>query len=59
MEEGTPYMVVYGDDVQVRDQMAAAMTEALGYAPTEFYQIGAAVAANSGPRVVGVIFRKK
>lgn len=59
MEEGTPYMIVYGDDPQVKDQMAEAMTEALGYGPTDFYQIGAAVAANAGPRVVGTIFREK
>lgn len=59
MEKGAPYMIVYGDDTQIRDQMAEAMTEALGYAPTDFYQIGAAVTANAGPRVVGVIFREK
>lgn len=59
MEKGTPYMIVYGDDTVIRDQMAAAMTELLGYPPVDFYQIGAAIATNAGPRVVGVILREK
>ena len=59
MEKGAPYMIVYGDDTEVRDQMAAMMTDLLGYPPVDDYQIGAAVAANAGPRVVGVIFREK
>jgi hypothetical protein len=35
------------------------MEEALGYPPADRYQIGAAVAVNSGPKVAGVIFRQK
>ena len=58
MKKGTPYMIVYGDRTDLRDQMAAAMTDLTGYEPTDTYQVGAAVAANAGPTVVGVIFQE-
>lgn len=58
MQKGTPYMVVYGDNAEVKDQMVQIMTELVGYAPVDEYQIGAAIAANAGPTVVGVIFQK-
>ncbi len=35
------------------------MVQRLGYEPAAVYQIGAAVAANSGPRVVGAAFTRK
>lgn len=59
MEQGTPYQVVYGADHACLEEITAAMTEKLGYAPDGAYQIGAAVASNCGPRVVGVAFTKK
>ncbi|NLZ46684.1 MAG: DegV family protein, partial [Clostridiales bacterium] len=55
----TPYCIVYGSDDKVRDEMAQAMTKRLGYPPVEFYQIGAAIAINAGPKVTGVIFKSK
>ncbi len=58
MKKGTPYMVVYGDRAELKDQMEAAMTELSGYAPVDAFQIGAAVASNSGPTLVGVIFQE-
>ena len=59
IEPQTPYCVVYGNDSAVRDDLARAMTQKLGYPPDNFYQIGAAIAVNAGPRVVGVVFKKK
>ena len=59
MKAGAPYLIVYGNDPEVRDQMKAEMIERTGYEPADIYQIGAAIASNSGPRVVGVIFREK
>jgi DegV family protein with EDD domain len=59
IEKGTPYMIVYGDNEQVRDQMAEEMTRLLGYGPVDCYQIGAAIAANAGPTITGVIFKEK
>lgn len=59
IEPQTPYCIAYGEDSYVRDDLAKAMTQKLGYAPAGFYQIGAAIAVNAGPRVVGTIFKKK
>lgn len=55
----TPYSIVYGSDRGVGDEMAAVMTKKLGYPPEEMYQIGAAIAINAGPKVVGTIFKRK
>lgn len=55
----TPYSIVYGKDRSVAEEMAAVMTKKLGYPPVEFYQIGAAIAINAGPKVVGTIFKRK
>lgn len=59
MEPGTPYEVIYGCDPSCGDEVEQAMTESLGYGPAAVYQIGAAVAANAGPRVAGVCFTRK
>ncbi|MBR1663138.1 MAG: DegV family protein [Ruminococcus sp.] len=55
----TPYCVVYGNDTDVRDEMEAAMTRNIGYPPAYYFQIGAEVSVNSGPKVVGVIFKSQ
>ena len=39
--------------------MRSLMVQQLGYEPTAAHQIGAAVAANAGPRVVGAAFTRK
>ena len=44
---------------KIKEEMAAKMTEKLGYGPTGYFQIGAEVAANAGPRIVGVAFDAK
>ena len=59
MEPGTPYELVYGNDKTCLEALHRLMVEKLGYEPEASYQIGAAVAANSGPRVVGVSFTRK
>ena len=59
MEPGTPYEIVYGNDATCLEELRCLMVQQLGYEPTAIYQIGAAVAANSGPRVVGVSFTRK
>ena len=59
MEPGTPYEIVYGNDVTCLEELRCFMVQKLGYEPAAIYQIGAAVAANSGPRVVGVSFTRK
>ena len=59
MEPGTPYEIIYGNDKACLEELRRLMIEKLGYEPEASYQIGAAVAANSGPRVVGVSFTRK
>lgn len=59
MELRTPYEIVYGNDATCLEELRCLMVQQLGYEPAAIYQIGAAVAANSGPRVVGVSFTRK
>ena len=59
MEPGTPYELVYGNDASCLEELRHLMVQKLGYEPAAIYQIGAAVAANSGPRVVGAAFTRK
>ena len=59
MEPGTPYQLIYGCDESCLEEIRAAMKAALGYEADGAYQIGAAVAANAGPKVVGVAFTRK
>lgn len=59
MEPGSPYEIVYGSDSSCLEELRRLMVQQLGYEPASVYQIGAAVAANSGPRVVGAAFTRK
>lgn len=59
MEPGTPYVAICGSVPADGEAIAAAMTEAVGYPPVACYQVGAAIAINAGPHVVGVAFRAK
>ena len=59
MAPGSPYEVIYGCDETCRDEMEKAMVARVGYGPVNYFQIGAAVAANAGPKVAGVSFTKK
>ena len=59
MEPGTPYELIYGNDAACLEELRELMLQQLGYEPAGVYQIGAAVAANAGPRVVGVAFTRK
>ena len=56
MEPNTPYSLVYGSDTAVRDELAEELSKKVGYPPLYQFQIGAAIAINAGPRVVGAIF---
>ena len=59
MKPRTPYCIAYGSDRSLIAPMEAAMVEAVGYPPVDYYQIGAEVAANTGPKAVGVIFYRQ
>ena len=59
MEPGAPYELIYGNDTACLEELRGLMIQKLGYEPVSTYQIGAAVAANSGPRIAGVAFTRK
>ena len=59
MEEGSPYELVVGNDETANKLVEDLMTEAVGYGPSGYYPIGAAVAANAGPKTVGIAFKVK
>lgn len=59
MEPGTPYELIYGCDTVCLEELRTLMIHRLGYGPAACYQIGAAVAANAGPKVSGVAFLRK
>lgn len=55
----TPYCIIYGNDESIKDELTAAMTKRLGYPPADYFQIGAVIATNAGPKVGGVLFKSK
>ncbi len=59
MIPGSDYQLVYGNNPDALKVLEEKITEKLGYGPTENYQIGIEVSANSGPEVIGVIFDAK
>lgn len=56
---GSPYIVIYGMRADEGEAMERALVDALGYPPAGRTQIGAAIAINAGPRVVGAAFLGK
>ncbi len=58
-EADSPYLLVHGSRDGVGDELAEALTKELGFPPTGIYYIGACIAINSGPEVVGVAFLGK
>lgn len=59
MEPGSPYELAYGSDPACLEELRCLMVQQLGYEPAAIYQIGAAIAANAGPRAVGAAFTRK
>ncbi len=54
-----PYVLLYGENKDDCNELADAMTKKFGYPPEWKCQIGAAVATNSGPKMLGVVFKGK
>lgn len=53
----SPYVVIQGYDREYADQLEKELTAKLGYPPEMRFEIGGVIAANSGPKMVGVSFR--
>jgi DegV family protein with EDD domain len=56
---GTPYVLISGNDKAAEDELTKLITKRLGYPPEMVFYVGAAVAANVGPCVVGTIFKAR
>jgi DegV family protein with EDD domain len=52
---GTPYVLIAGLDKTAEEDIRREATKRLGYPPEMTFYVGAAVAANVGPNVVGII----
>lgn len=59
MQPGTPYCVGYGSDTAARDEMIEEATRKIGYPPVYLFQVGPAISANTGARVVGIVYEAK
>lgn len=55
----SPYLMIHGSSTVYSDQVAAVLTERLGYPPAEFVKIGSAVAINAGYDLVAVAMLEK
>ncbi|MCI9469064.1 MAG: DegV family protein [Oscillospiraceae bacterium] len=56
MDTQKPYCIVYGSDFELAKEMADAAEQAVGYPPVDFCPIGAEIAANTGPKLVGLMY---
>ncbi len=59
IEDKSPYVIIYGEDSARRDELANTLTKALGYPPSDSYQLGAATCSHTGSEVVGVTFKRR
>lgn len=59
IEPGTAYELIYASDEHCLEELRSMLVPRLGYEPSSVYQTGAAVAANAGPKIVGVSFIKR
>lgn len=54
---GTPYMLVYGNNQEQREQLRELCREMLDQPPTLEYQVGCIISINTGPNMVALIYR--
>lgn len=59
MEPGSPYLIVTGKSGAMSHELEQEMIKQFGY-PADYYnEIGATVTCNTGPEIIGLIFRRK
>ena len=58
-EENSPYMIIRADLPDQADLLAQTCTREFGCAPALDYCIGAIIAINAGPNLIGLVYRKK
>ncbi len=54
--EGTPYLLIRGNNDQQSDKLLEAAVQTLGQAPALEYHIGGVIAINAGPNLIGIIY---
>lgn len=57
MVKGSPYYVVHGMEAAPGQELAKLMKKQVGYPPVGIYPVGACIAINAGPRVVGIVLQ--
>ena len=55
---GTPYMLVYGNNMEQFEKLKQEATERLGRAPEVVYPVGNIICINTGPDMIAIIYRK-
>ena len=53
----TPYLVLYGNNLEERDKLIRELEKALGYPAADVIQIGATISINIGANLVGVVVK--
>ena len=55
--DGTPWLLIRGNNLEQAARLKDACTAALGEGPALEYPIGGVIAINAGPNLVGLIYR--
>lgn len=55
---GTPYMIVHGHINEQYEKFRDTCTEILGEAPEFEYPVGCVIGINTGPSILGIVFRR-
>lgn len=60
IEKSSPYIIISGRDKSRAEDAKKLLTERLGYPPVDIpFEVGGAIAANSGPDIVAAAFKAK
>lgn len=54
---GTNYALVYGNNGEAFENLKTACAEALDIPPIAEYQVGCVIGINTGPNMIGILYR--
>lgn len=57
-KKGTPYILVYGNNMEQYEKFREACIEVTGREPDLEYPVGCIISVNTGPNMLGLIFRR-
>ena len=55
--EGTPWLLIRGNNLEQAAKLRDACTAALGDGPVLEYPVGGVIAINAGPNLIGLVYR--